>query len=559
MKRLDTMKSRSFSAICTQVRPIILFLAAHSLFQCAEETNPLDFFLEQGYTFEVREGTRKGVVVGTIRPKVPLKRPKYVLSGEGSEDFSIESSGRISVRAESIPEFDSRPDYILTVAVLEEVQGFASSAPVTIMVVADSRISHLSDYLDINTWEELQSIRTGFRNNARSLNLADSLSARYILRDDIEIPDGASFTPIGDASHPFEGILEGNGFSITGVVIDSSGMSAANSMREHLGISRRAVYLGLFGYLGANASIHNIKLLTIQSISIDDSDTSTIFCIGGMAGYSEGAIRYCQIEYAGPIIGTDSDDIIGGVSGLLNGGKIIDCYTSATSGQINSLQWIQGGAGIDYLGGLVGLAEGDFLITRNASIVNFNGDMDADSIGGLVGWISAENTASASLNNCYASGVIDGSEDGARDELGGFVGTIYAVGKKDTIEIANSYCAISIGSEVDSDDTGGFVGAAVLSLEDTLISSGTEIRASEPTVILEVVRCFWLRGAPSGLSAGTANVRGIAGSPVTANALTLNFTRWTRVIWRDEGNRLFLQTLQVSSALQVEIYSMISF
>ena len=119
---------------------------------------------------------------------------------------------------------------------------------------------------------------------------------------------------------------------------------------------------------------------------------------------------------------------------------------------------INGGDGLDFVGGLVGHSHGSASV-RSASIIESyaeggradGGDGDNDVTGGLVGWNVGEVIAS------YATGDAIGG-DGDNDVTGGLVGSNRAV-------ITASYATEdAIGGDGDNDVTGGLVGSNIGSI-----------------------------------------------------------------------------------------------
>src|SRR5947209_6284801 len=80
-------------------------------------------------------------------------------------------------------------------------------------------------------------------------NINNNLSGHYVLGNDINansaasLNNGTGFAPIGTLNNPFTGVLDGQGFTINGLTINSS-----------------ASYVGLFAVVGGGAQIKNISL-----------------------------------------------------------------------------------------------------------------------------------------------------------------------------------------------------------------------------------------------------------------------------------------------------------
>ena len=90
------------------------------------------------------------------------------------------------------------------------------------------------------------------------------------------------YVGIGNATNTFNGVMCGlNDNAISTISITIQADQVANNS-----------YYGLFGYLGANAVIRNLKVETSVGISEKDGVTSGNIYAGGLAGYSNGAFIY---------------------------------------------------------------------------------------------------------------------------------------------------------------------------------------------------------------------------------------------------------------------------
>jgi len=163
----------------------------------------------------------------------------------------------------------------------------------------------------------------------------------FSLTADLDV-SGVPLSPIGDYYDNFTGVFDGNDHVIRNVGIDMSS----------------AYYVGLFGYVGFDAQIHNIR---IEDVVIRGSRY-----VGGLVGYN-------------------------------TGGSVINCYVSGS---------ITGDG--RYVGGLVGRNSG--AISNSCAICAVS------SWGSEVGGLLGEN-GSSSISNCYVAGSVWGKE-----EVGGLVG-----------------------------------------------------------------------------------------------------------------------------------------
>ena len=159
-------------------------------------------------------------------------------------------------------------------------------------------------YTEITTAKQLQDINK-------------NLSGNYILMNDIDVSvltadeNGTNWTPIGNATDMFTGIFEGNGHTVSGIVINST-----------------SDYQGLFGYSTG----------TIMNVGVIDSKITGGSYVGGICGENCGTITNCY--NTGAVSGTDK---VGGVCGRNNAYcEITNCYSAGTV------------SGTQYVGGVCG-------------------------------------------------------------------------------------------------------------------------------------------------------------------------------------------------------------
>ncbi|MBQ7792091.1 MAG: hypothetical protein IJ367_01175, partial [Clostridia bacterium] len=192
--------------------------------------------------------------------------------------------------------------------------------------------------------------------------LPNALNARYHLQNDITVT-ADSWKPIGlDNNAPFAGSFYGNGYTISGIVVNT-------------GYS----YSGFFGV--NNGYINGLRVdVTINSGG----------CSGGLAGRNNGTILDCFSS--GTI--TSTGYTVGGFVGLNYSGNISCSGSAATvSGNVD-------------VGGFVGEFH-SFYSDVNSLIHDCyaQGDVTGNScVGGFIGWIHESNGRPAVVRGGYASG-----------------------------------------------------------------------------------------------------------------------------------------------------------
>lgn len=179
------------------------------------------------------------------------------------------------------------------------------------------------------------------------------LTACYELASDIDASlaanwnHGYGFTPIGRYTAPFEGVFDGKGRVITGLLIN-----------------RRCICVGLFGCTGGTSEIRNLGL--------SDVTVTGYACVGGLVGFNGGAIEACYVS--GNVSGSTQ------VAGLVgtNNGLVTDSYSVAN---------VSGPQQESCIGGLVG-------VNRSGPLKNCYsaGKVGGENSGGLAGTSSGECT-----------------------------------------------------------------------------------------------------------------------------------------------------------------------
>lgn len=264
---------------------------------------------------------------------------------------------------------------------------------------------------------------------------------------------GEGWDPLGNASAPFTGHYDGNGYHITNLVIESPPFTDN---------------VGLFGYVSA---------IGIENVSIIDANISGTNQIGGLIGnLQNGTIKNCHVS--GTITGNNN---LGGLAGISDAGII---NASSFNGNIRGQSDVGGLVGensdaafiqnsiahIDiearsYSGGLVGknknfitdsyatgylkadgwkngglAGENQGFIMSCFSTVNVSAleDGDLEEAGGLVG----NNHSNGTIINCYASGNVSGAF---------YIGGLAGENRGDI-----SYCYAA--GMVEGENTGGLVG-----------------------------------------------------------------------------------------------------
>lgn len=227
----------------------------------------------------------------------------------------------------------------------------------------------------------------------------DAETAKVIQLEDIDMSDEGNWKQIGeDNNHPFQGVYNGNGKTITGMEVGESGNS----------------YVGLFGAIKGNGTDQGI----IANVTLVDCKVTGRNYIGALAGYIDNAvISNCHASgtvnssaTTGGLVGAcynstsitrssstceviSDTEAAGGLVGNIDGSSIAVCWAT---GDVSNNSWA---------GGLAGVNQGNIYFcyaTGNVSIINSTLSIAAGFVG--------ENRGN--IYNCYATGSVTGPNTG---------------------------------------------------------------------------------------------------------------------------------------------------
>ena len=200
----------------------------------------------------------------------------------------------------------------------------------------------------------------------------DSFAGKsFTLTSDVNL-NNAAWVPIGTKDNPFKGTFDGNGNTVSDLLVETD-----------------ANYAGLFGYVAAGVTI---KDLTVNNATIKDSvagDSTT--CYGAVVGYSTGTITLENVKLTGTV-DIASEWYVGGLVGRAKAATLKNCSVIAEAGSvIESTSWAAGIIGYDngaakisgctvenveiransYVGGIAGLGAASANINGN-TVKNVN-------------------------------------------------------------------------------------------------------------------------------------------------------------------------------------------
>ena len=248
----------------------------------------------------------------------------------------------------------------------------------------------------------------GLKNIAKLVNEEGKTDINITLTDNIDLT-GIDWTPIGkDDNKAYTGTFDGGGHTITGLTVTGSDE-----------------YAGLFGYIGSDGMVKNVKLEKVQIAS----DYQYGY-VGGMAGINNGTIENCSVS------GRVSGYSAGGVVGQQYSGSITLCNSSAT---------VQG---TSQVGGVVGYTNYGVTLTACYATGNVTAENNNTAGSFFAGGVVGSN--GGNLTACYATGIVTGG-----------TGSIYVggvTGDNASGTLTACYHAAETVSGLDGATTGGVTG-----------------------------------------------------------------------------------------------------
>lgn len=315
-------------------------------------------------------------------------------------------------------------------------------------------------------------------------------NASYQLVNDIDLQTVA-FTPIGNSTTPFEGTFDGNGHTITSLVVNQTADNA-----------------GLFGYLDGPARIRNLTLDhpkvsgvknvgavagamnygVVQDVSVIQASTAGLTNVGGAVGSINGGAGIVRVHVSGVTNGSSAfGEAIGGVVGYCYNSELFAVSSSGTVENGTDVGGIVGNSscaindsksdgsifGLANIGGVIGTATASNVITRSYSSANVSGLRAGGAVGENLG----------TLTEVYTSGVVTGATSGGiiGDNQGSFTNVYWDTqksGKASACGSASASCSSVTGLTSSQTLTASnfgswdFAGASTDGTRDTWVLTG---------------------------------------------------------------------------------------
>lgn len=227
------------------------------------------------------------------------------------------------------------------------------------------------------------------------MEIKNNLNSYYKLKNDINLQN-IEWISIGNETHPFKGNLDGDGYKILNLKLNTDER-----------------FSGLFGV--SEGTISNLDLINVNVTGGQET--------GSLVGRNLGLIK--EIYVTGEIKGSSE---VGGLVGS-NAGIILNSKTDVIV------------EGKEVVGGLIGYNNGVYKnegIIRNCSSTGESNG--GETTGGLIGF----NNKGNEISNSYSINLVEGN-----DRVGGLIGS------SDKSNISNSYF---IGKVKGQNFVGGFIG-----------------------------------------------------------------------------------------------------
>ncbi len=230
----------------------------------------------------------------------------------------------------------------------------------------------------------------------------------FLLMADLDLSSISNFTIIGDDTTFFTGAFDGNGYSISNIMINSSTVDG-------------------IGFFGRAAGGHFARL-TLKSVDVVGVDiVGGLIGRGGLGNTDANFIYRCSVQ--GIIQGTNS---VGGMVGRLSSSYILDSFTDVNV------------TGDSAVGGMVGSTDINMPITNSYAIGSVTG---VDNVGGIMGIGRYSGTV---ISNSFSSIDIVGT--------GANIGTIFGLVTDSAIVTGSYYdaeksctgCDYILGTAVDT-------------------------------------------------------------------------------------------------------------
>lgn len=362
----------------------------------------------------------------------------------------------------------------------------------------------LNAYMLVNTVYDLQ-------------NMKNYLSGAYALVRDIDASataawnGGAGFAPVGVPGSEFHGSFDGQGHTISSLVINRPTVD----------------YAALFGILGSGGTVSNVGLLggsftgrvaaaalvggnygTIANAYATAAVASTDTGAGGLVGFNYGSITRSHAtgavtaatSIAGGLVGFNDGDITQSyATGAVTAPALVGGLVGYSWGNVTQSYATGAVSGVNQVGGLIGQSEGN--ISQSYATGQVGG---TTYVGGLVGY------GWGNLTQSYATGAVSGV-----NEVGGLAGHYDG-------SITQSYAA---GRVIGTSYVGGLVGSTSGNITQSY-ATGAVSGVSEVGGLVGHNDGYITESYATGQVNGTTNVGGLVGNNANGDTDSVLLSYW---------------------------------
>ena len=317
------------------------------------------------------------------------------------------------------------------------------------LLILFSAPGYAADPIQITTWEELDNVRNGLDLDYILMNDLDQTSDGY----DTYVGVAGGWSPIGvfvpadidglrlgewdadNSSTPFTGSFNGNGFTISDLIIDRyyEGTNVNDDPPSYDSFGQ-----GLFGYLN-DAEVYDLKILNAsvsgfrhvgilagytRKSTLSDIETSGELYTRHNGGGLVGTIREnTLVQNCSSIADVEGDGVdggslrTGGLFGAVHTSTVQDCFTNGT---VKGDAMDQGGLAGSIYGTIVGGDDYDKYDKNSyvgSLIIRCHASGTVSGRGAVGGLIGSTNQASV-VEDCYTTGEVFATSQ----EVGGLIG-----------------------------------------------------------------------------------------------------------------------------------------
>lgn len=332
------------------------------------------------YNSDYYSGAAVGGTAGTVQSsaKALTRADFYSATALTNEMSALNGNSQWSKRTNETGVYAYNP----------ELKLFANASD-TVIANDSLRSVQIETFTKISTAKELYDFATQVNNGNGYAGIVVRLSQSLDLST-------YQWNPIGTQKNPFKGTFDGNGYTISGLHVDTS-----------------VSYAGLFGVLSNTSKVQN---LGVESSQVNGKDF-----VGIIAGYNAGTLTQVYTvnstltgqNYNGGLVGHNAGIITQSynLSKVISTGSQVGGITGQNNKTITQSYNTGSITGVHNVGGIAGFSYSNITNTYNRGIINGSGNQ----VGGIVGYQS-DSIVSYSFNSSYVYGA---------SNVGGSIGYIY--------------------------------------------------------------------------------------------------------------------------------------